>query len=299
MQRLLTIRRLVLHWSSCLTICFGLASCATIGDRASDSGRINQAELSATIRQALRTTSTLPIPNATIISDKTPQAITLEDYKKRWFQGDPCAPPCWEGITPQETTLEEALEVLNQHPFITKIQPSVLGGLRFLLIVDKKEVDGSLTFQEEPPYTIQQIDFALYPLTLGEIITAYGEPSYVLVSTSTAPPMHGESGDGARLFWIGVVYPEHGFVAGGRGGFIGDAQELESVTLFGTPFESPLDERMKRIFAPMTGSYELIPWQGYQSFAFYCAQVSKSDDLFNSDGCPDFTFTPTPQPKNP
>lgn len=296
MQRLSTIQRLFFHWSVCLTACLGLASCTIISDSSSDSvpTLISQAELRATIQQSLRTTPTLPIPNATIVSDKTPQAITLEDYKKRWFQGDSCPPPCWEGIIPQETTLEEALEVLNQHPFITKITSSEPRRLRFLLIVDKKEVNGSLTFQEEPPYTVQQIDFALYSLTLGEVIAAYGEPSYVLVSTK-ATPLPDDPNDGGRAFWIGVVYPELGFVAGGDGGFFGKSQKLDGMTFFGIPFELPLDDRMKRIFGRMTDSYELIPWQGYQSFAFYCGQLPKSDDRFNSNDCPDFTFTPTPK----
>lgn len=68
---------------------------------------------------------------------------------------------------------------------------------------------------------------------------------------------------------------------------------------FGTPFELPLDQRMERTFDWMIGSNELISWQGYQSFEFYCAQVPKIDDQSNLNECPDYLLTLTPQPKSP
>lgn len=298
MQSLLTIRRLVLHWSICLTACLGLANCTSVSDSVSNWEVVRQARLRATIQQAFRTTPTLPIPDITVVVDKTPQAITLEDYKQTWFRGDSCALPCWEGITPQETSLEEAIEVLNQHPLITDIYPYDNETIGFFLNLHDRRYGGFLDYQKQRPYTIQEIRLNLYSFSLGELIEAYGEPGYVLVSTHTSLMPKAPS-DGSSIYGIGVLYPELGFVVGGYGDSIDAGQEIESVTFFGTPFELPLDQRMRYIFGRMTGSTELIPWQGYQSFRFYCAQVPKSDDLFNSNDCPDFTFTPTPQPKNP
>jgi DNA-binding beta-propeller fold protein YncE len=36
----------------------------------------------------------------------------------RWLRGEPCAAPCWEGITPGVTTVGEALDLLKRSPLI-------------------------------------------------------------------------------------------------------------------------------------------------------------------------------------
>jgi hypothetical protein len=39
-------------------------------------------------------------------------------YAKRWIAGDPCALPCWEGVTPGQTTVADAVKILNRNPGI-------------------------------------------------------------------------------------------------------------------------------------------------------------------------------------
>jgi hypothetical protein len=39
-------------------------------------------------------------------------------YAKRWLTGNPCAVPCWEGVTPGHTTVADAIKILNQNPGI-------------------------------------------------------------------------------------------------------------------------------------------------------------------------------------
>lgn len=214
MQSLITIRRLVLHWSICLTACLALASCTAISDSISNWEVVKRARFRVSVNPAFRTTPTLPIPNASIIANKTPQAITLEDYKQLWFQGDPCALPCWEGITPKKTKLEEALYVLNQHPFITDLLHYDNGSIGFSLSVHDRGYSGFLDYQEEPPYTIQAIRLNPSSLTLGEIVAAYGEPSYVLVSTGYLL-LQPDLSNGSKRYGIGVVYSELGLVVAG------------------------------------------------------------------------------------
>jgi hypothetical protein len=39
-------------------------------------------------------------------------------YAERWLQGIPCTPPCWEGVTPGQTTVRDAIRIWNDNPGI-------------------------------------------------------------------------------------------------------------------------------------------------------------------------------------
>lgn len=58
-----------------------------------------------------------PSPSPTEMSSLTESALP-EDWSYRWLKGIPCRPPCWEGITPGQTTAREAEEILRQSPII-------------------------------------------------------------------------------------------------------------------------------------------------------------------------------------
>lgn len=273
--------RPTLRWIVCLALCIGLVGCVSLG--------MDGIDFEATEMPLVHITQTLPIPDATIVAHKTPQPITGSDFTKAWLEGKPCAPPCWQDITPHETTLAEAIETLNQLSFIVDIEPYDNETLDFSLVVGNERYGGSLIYQKEPPYIIDQIHLSLPTITLGEVIAAYGKPSNVLVSTQ-ADSRSDEPIFEGRTYWLAVVYPELGFVAGGRGSDLVENQELDGLKIFGKPFALPLDQRMKSIFGRMTNSYELVPWQGYQSFIFYCAQVPRNVDPVRSPytDCPDF-----------
>src|SRR5512132_3259667 len=69
-------------------------------------------------------TNAIPTPETLIQPTpfpKTAQTITL-DMRTRWLAGQPCAPPCWEGITPGKTRVDEAVALLNRHPMVTDIE---------------------------------------------------------------------------------------------------------------------------------------------------------------------------------
>src|SRR5690349_8873700 len=46
------------------------------------------------------------------------RASVPAEVARHWLAGIPCAPPCWEGITPGQTTLPEALRILKANPAI-------------------------------------------------------------------------------------------------------------------------------------------------------------------------------------
>lgn len=281
-----------------LALCLGLVVWDLAGDKA---------DYEAIEWAALRATSTLPIPDATIVAPRTPQPITRSDFNNAWLEGNPCSLPCWQGITPKETTLAEAIEVLNQLSFIKEIEPSYDEMIHFLWDfggLHPLPYGGTLYYQKEPPYLIDQIELTLPTITLGEVIAAYGEPNYVLVDAYTGGLPQG--GDYViHVYRFLAVYSEQGFIIGkSETAFpylrqINSEEELSFMTTFAIPLQIPLqtppDVATKKVFRGFDTS-AFVPWQGYQTFAFYCEQV-RSSDFYNDNECPDYVRKLTPQAK--
>jgi hypothetical protein len=285
---------------SYLALCLGLVACY--------SGGVSRVELDATIK-ADTLASRLPIVMPTVAPNKTPQRITRSDFNNAWLEGDQCALPCWQGITPHETTLAEALELLNQYPFIKEIEPSDDEEIYFSWDFEERQsiaYGGFLSYKKEPPYIIDYIDLSIATITLGEVIAAYGEPNYVLVDAYTGGLPHGGD-DVIHVYEFLAVYLEQGFIIGKRETAfpylrqISPKQELSFMTTFAPPLHIPLqtppDVATKKVFRGFDTS-AFIPWQGYQSFAFYCEQV-RSSDFYNDNECPDYVRQLTPQPNSP
>jgi hypothetical protein len=76
-----------------LLILAGLAAC----ERTPDEPQITPVQI----------TRSTPVPTLTP-PPKVAQSFT-SDLRTRWLAGKPCAPPCWERITPGQTRLIEAI----------------------------------------------------------------------------------------------------------------------------------------------------------------------------------------------
>ncbi|HEY1014373.1 MAG TPA: NHL repeat-containing protein, partial [Herpetosiphonaceae bacterium] len=68
----------------------------------------------------------LPDPAGMEFLPALPTAAEWRELGRRWLRQDPCAAPCWEGVTPGETTVGEALETLKRSPLIAaeSIEPT-------------------------------------------------------------------------------------------------------------------------------------------------------------------------------
>lgn len=110
------------------------------------------------------------------------------DPKKRWLNGVPCAPPCWEDIYPGVTTVDEAVQLLRSNPFIDPEDVEVavesdgrIDGVAWQYQSGRKEEwSGWLLFYPpDVPSLIEEIVIVAPDLCLREIIDAYGEPDYL------------------------------------------------------------------------------------------------------------------------
>lgn len=284
----------ILHLISCLVLCLCLAACGSKTPLQATSESLRGTQQARLNTVNMYPDPTLPVEIPTIDPNKMLQPLNATDFHKAWLRADPCAPPCWEGITPNQTTLEDALELLNLHPFVKEIGVDVNENETFSFTSDSDSYDGTLSYQKEPPYTIERIEVYHPPVRLGDVISAYGEPSYVLVFTQTASMAGGDLDIDPRVYRFGIVYPKQKFILTYRNtipiNHITSEDQLTYSLFFGDSFQSLLDNKLKRVRGDT-----LIPWQGYQSFAFYCEQVRTKIDSDNE--CPYYALKRTPQPK--
>jgi hypothetical protein len=220
-----------------------------------------------------------PVPTLTP-PPKTALPFTREQ-QTNWLAGKPCAPSCWEGITPGKTRLSEALAILNWHPQIRDIDvyrssfngevdvrwrwngsTDAAGELRFWQIEPEERDD---------PFVTRIVAPSSASFSLQTLIDAYGEPSYILPSVGqTMGIPDGGGGGGRPYYWFTIVYHDRGFYVSTRTSYdvpprLSMNMSLESEVVFFDPTVA------------QWGSTGGAPWQGEQEFLTYCRQVKSYD----------------------
>lgn len=223
---------------------------------------------------------------------KTDLPIT-SGVQTRWLAGVPCAPPCWEGIIPGQTFVDEALVHLNENPYIQGVEywswPDDSEGVVGWHWNDSNR-GGRLEYpqaiQDHQDTTNTRVSWITvsFPkaFTLTEIRTAYGDPSHVVPYVGYGGLPDGNTG-GSYFYEFAVVYLEQGFFIQTERALyhppaIGPRMTLSSSVVF---FPPTIDGLMS---ASDWNSTQLIPWQGFQEFGFYCAQVQPESE--NNRPCP-------------
>lgn len=177
----------------------------------------------------------------------------------------PCAAPCWRGITPGETAWGTALTILEDDATLAE------------LTVESNEETGEVaaTFQRRDGTpcclvysrngsTVDQMLLQLAPTnTLGQVIANLGEPTY-FSGTEVSPEQAA-----AALFYPELNLVVYAFVAGTATGEIQSTSEVfAALYLSGNDMQQVLE------------TSNLYDWLGYDSYADYVAR--------------DFDVTPIP-----
>jgi hypothetical protein len=168
--------------------------------------------------------------------------------------GDPCAAPCWRGITPGETEWADALVRLQDDP--------TLQDVREQQSEESPEIAASFQRRDGVPCcliysragdVVDQILLQLAPaITLGQVIEEHGEPTYVSGAEVSAEQAS-----------LALYYPEklmvvYAFVAGVAQGTLSETSEVFAVLYVR---ERDMEEVIQ--YSP------LYNWEGYQSYAAY------------------------------
>ncbi len=187
---------------------------------------------------------------------------------------EPCAAPCWRGITPGETSWSAALTILEddatlKDPEVQTAEEGTAVGAQWA------GVDGDACCQmiSEDGKTVSVVLLQLAPNnTLGDLIEARGEPVYAIGTPVT---------DDQAI--VSLFYPEDSliviaFAAGAASGTLSESSEI-----VGSYYLTP--DRMDLIIKTSS----LYAWDGYQPFSAYAADAEDG----NFAVTPSVTLTPT------
>ena len=170
--------------------------------------------------------------------------------------GQPCAAPCFRGITPGQTSWTDALTIVNDDTEFSNVQTQGPEG-------DNPAIQVSWQQGSDAPVCCQMVtqdgeSVSLVFLrtapnhTLGELIGAHGEPTYLAGQSFT---------DDQAI--MSLVYPDvpmvvYAFVAGADTGELAASSEI-----IGALYIVPDDMDL------LIKTTELHGWEGYQSYSAY------------------------------
>lgn len=121
------------------------------------------------------------------------------------FSDIPCAAPCWQGIVPGETSRSQAIQILEDSPYIQaeSIQEagtSEEGGATWWWRIPGRRLQPSIWWEND---IVQEITLGLtYDLTVGQVVAKFGSPDALHLSTGGVPE---------HPYWIvDLYYTERG-----------------------------------------------------------------------------------------
>jgi hypothetical protein len=212
----------------------------------------------------------------------TPTATPTNEWQTAWLKGIPCQPPCFENITPGKTTVDEAKQILPKNNMITKIWTYEVGERSNLRWDWKYMNSNNVTttsyafFGRAPnPSVISSIrPFFTAKVKLGDVIRAYGEPSYV--NASVTPDYNNVNNPGA--FHLTIIYQNKGIILDNYRYFTSTIKISPDTTFNDVSFFDPNDSE------PLgsTTAKLITKWQGYLPFDFYCSAIFPENERCKS-----------------
>jgi hypothetical protein len=190
--------------------------------------------------------------------------------------GDPCESPCWNGITPGETSWSDAIAIIENDSTFVDLQTenAEQGPAKG---ASWRQVDGEpcCDMFTEDGETVDSMLLRLAPdVKLGEVVEAHGDPTYVVGTEVTADQAV------MNLFYTEPPMLIYVFVAGRESGALSENSEVIGALYMTSDTMQQLIE-----------ANSLYAWQGYQSYATYAAARLAVTAVPTSSG------TPTEEPE--
>ncbi len=187
-----------------------------------------------------------------------------------------CIAPCWRGITPGETKWSDALVILEDQTDLA--DPTVenaenVGPNAKVAVWQPADGEQCCQMVTEDGETVSGLVLQMAPnLTVGQIIEAQGEPTYVVGTPGT---------DDQAI--INLFYPDRSivvlaFVAGASSGALSESSEVIGV-FYTTPEQMKLGLDLSNLYG----------WKGYQPFSAYAPDQPDADYAITQS----VTLTPT------
>lgn len=184
------------------------------------------------------------------------------DDRLNLLQPSPCAPPCWQNITPGETQFSEAIGALESNPWVDRYT------VPFSDVIDFKGAvggyvslaDGVVDYVYIPVYNYRRT--IVDNLQLDNLLQLYGPP---LVGLHAEP-----TGWSRTTFTLRIAYPQRGLfiVANFEGTRDADPPIPSDMSLYLVYYVSPESFFQNSHIGESPDC--LIPWDGYREASFYC-----------------------------
>lgn len=170
---------------------------------------------------------------------------------------EPCGAPCWRGITPGETTWEEALAILEDDAELEIAQTQeAQDGAAKLAVVTGPSGEACCQFYTETGETMTAFRLLLAPdNVLGDLLDVYGEPDFLNGAEFTSDQAYFD------LYYIDEQMVVSVFVAGTEEGALSADSEI-----IGVQYMTP--DQM----ATLTEGESLLLWQGFLSYQEYVTE---------------------------
>ena len=183
---------------------------------------------------------TVGAPEATLLN----QSLLVDDSL---LTGDPCAAPCWQGITPGETSLADALEIVQKQEGLVVVNSSDTA-----FVFANESGIGCCQISSQGGELVATMFFNHAPhISVGELIAAHGEPRFV-----TGQPFT-ESESALMLYYPDSPMLLYVMVAGI------DGQLSEDSPIVSVIYAA------EEIFADAFAATPLDDWKGYLSYSEY------------------------------
>ncbi len=229
--------------------------------------------------------NTPPAKAITAASTSTQTTATVAlptDWQYRWLRGIPCAPPCWEGVTPGVTLANDALSIWQQSPILTNLEidtDKLFPNQGFVIWrwagSNVNKDNGQALFKVN---SNDKIIYTIHPyyntsFKLEDVINAYGEPSHVYASAYPNP----EPGSGIS-YYVKLVYLNRGFdismgvISKTDSGkpILSSSSKFTDIDFFATGLDG-----FAKFYSGITEMPDLlVPWQGFKDFDYYCRDHS-------------------------
>ena len=183
----------------------------------------------------------------------------VDSAKERWVNQVPCSAPCWEGIEPGKTLPDDVITLLTDSDLVDSYGegPGRLG--RVTVIEWTTKDDGSswngIIAYSDKEIPITTILINTPDLCLAEIISVYGEPSYLLKFAYDV------------IKFVDLVWPESGLAYSAK-----DESPANGITgdiCGGAIIQFPVGTTLTDIQGFGSTSFDqedFVPWRGYGDY---------------------------------
>lgn len=214
--------------------------------------------------------------SGTLIPYSNNTQIPADSWQTRWLRSIPCKAPCWEGITPGITTMEEAAKLLKQNPLINPNSIKITVDNYDKSVEDLAwkwitNVPGGTLYSihNSSQSVVKEIDPYYDPmeLTLNNIIQLLGQPNYILADREKAA-------EGPPVYGVSILFTQQGFLINANN--VPQTQPiLEPNMLVKQPRFFPPQNNPGDLGKPYSTQSQV--WQGFKDFNFYCRDADKPD----------------------